>query len=80
MNKRTVTLDDLHPQTKDELDIARSLLPAELEKRQLTGIPSVDRVWRSYYSGEQLSCTGSSDEHERLPLRAQQAPPASQRI
>lgn len=55
MNKRTVTLDDLHPQTKDELDIARSLLPAELEKRQLTGIPSVDRVWRSYYSDEQLS-------------------------
>lgn len=50
-----IDLDDFYPQTQKELDMAKAVLDNELLKRELSGIPSEDKVWRKYYSKEQLS-------------------------
>lgn len=48
-------IDELYPQTKEELEIARTMLDEELKKRQMSGIPSQDKAWRKYYTTEQLN-------------------------
>lgn len=48
-------LDEFNPQTLEDLKNARENLEKELVKRNLSGIPSQDLVWKKYYTKEQLN-------------------------
>lgn len=54
-NTYSAKLDRMYPQTSEELAAAKELLPEELKRRGLTGIPSKDRVWRHWYTQQQLT-------------------------
>ena len=49
-----INLDEFIPQTKDGLKVAREQLGEELKKRNMTGVPSIDKPWTSNYTKEQL--------------------------
>ena len=55
--QNTLTLDDMYPQTSEELAAAKELLSDELKKRGLSGIPLKDRVWKTWYSPQELAIT-----------------------
>ena len=52
---KTNNLDDINPQTNEELTLAQKLLSEELKIRNLSGIPSQDKVWQRWYTKQQLS-------------------------
>lgn len=56
-NADSANLDSMYPQTSEELALAKELLPEELKRRDLTGIPSTDRVWKKWYTPQQLAVT-----------------------
>lgn len=48
-------IDKMCPQTKEELIEVRKILDYELKKRNMTGVPSIDKPWLKNYNQNQIN-------------------------